>query len=643
MRTKQTKSNKNGLVIFRYMAIFIAIGLVLVMSGCGRDEDTGDDAHEDIVATLNITVDEFLVAFDNAASMVGGFNYEITERERDTPSNHLRSFHIHVEDLQSGGEFIVNLPLNTKPYTDLLASIGVWGGGVADDWMARGQVDLAVIIAVTSMDVDSAASLLISLMTEDLEEDYTTQTVSNENGIFEFTMSVGLVLQIRPGDINSHNIIQLTPPPEDEVYQPTEQQDYAETIDFGITRDEFEVIVTRNLVALLTDFALSNETREATDYGYTYFLNPHNAIQAWISPSTNFVSSIMYLGSVDGTPQSLLNVPIVKTALISAFGTPIEEAIIITRDMTSEAASDGTSYRIINNVRFSLSIAPLSMMVISPLEGFDTIVDISNVMPSDTMSIPYDVLDSEWSCGTLRPSSEALINFVSHNIVERFPDFFDNFSISISPSSSNRMPEIRVAVSVHEEIAGYYIYRTRPNYAAFHHENVMRLVGEFLISNGFNAANILIYGPFREMDTVGYGYYTAGGSFDWIVEEDISLPQAADQWIDLGIILIPSTWDASIDPDDTWYINAEGIGGAFLMTAQRVSNEFIDYLWDNSDTSFQISFNDGEGGNEFQFSNATVWVNGNVALFLWHEEDTSIMGDNWTIINDVMRTLSPLR
>jgi len=121
-------------------------------------------------------------------------------------------------------------------------------------------------------------------------------------------------------------------------------------------------------------------------------------------------------------------------------------------------------------------------------------------------------------------------------------------------------------------------------------------------------------------------------------------PQVVEQWIDLGIVQIPPTWDASIGPDDTWYINAEGVNGTFHMTAFWLFDGDIDYFWANSDASFGFGFDDGGGGHEFQFSDMNIWVNEDmVGLSLWHGGDQSIINLNWEVINDVIRSLTSSR
>jgi len=119
---------------------------------------------------------------------------------------------------------------------------------------------------------------------------------------------------------------------------------------------------------------------------------------------------------------------------------------------------------------------------------------------------------------------------------------------------------------------------------------------------------------------------------------------AEKNWTDLGIVQIPSTWDASIGPDGAWYINAEGINGTFHMTAFWLFDGDIDYFWVNSDASFGFGFDDGGSGHEFQFSDMNIWVNEDlVGLSLWHGGDQSIINLNWEVINDVIRSLTPSR
>ena len=112
-----------------------------------------------------------------------------------------------------------------------------------------------------------------------------------------------------------------------------------------------------------------------------------------------------------------------------------------------------------------------------------------------------------------RPSSEELTDFVASRITA---NLFDVISIDIWPSSPNRVPEVEVTVSVIDTRADDFYYRTHPDHASELLEYVMSLVGGFFTANNIDTSEILVYGSFREVGIIGWGYYTIGQSFEWI-------------------------------------------------------------------------------------------------------------------------------
>ena len=114
-----------------------------------------------------------------------------------------------------------------------------------------------------------------------------------------------------------------------------------------------------------------------------------------------------------------------------------------------------------------------------------------------------------------------------------------------------------------------------------------------------------------------------------------------DDWLDLGVVHIPPTWDFDFSVDDSPLI-VELFSENLLMDVWEIPFGSLDQMIEGRLSMADFNFDDGHIGFVIEYPENTVWVHEEswTAISIWHEGDMSLYQQNKDLLSAIARTLT---